>query len=167
MIDWPLPRKDKTGYQSASTKYKALAHVEIPTPVSKYKTARYTLMEFYPLTGRTHQIRRHASHLRHPIVGDVNYGDGGHNRFFRDTVKVHRLLLHATGIQFENPNTNSPLLIRDPWPAEVRETLSIWPWTWAPRKQTPLEDALFARPFEIPIGIRKVCESDIRSHLST
>jgi tRNA pseudouridine65 synthase len=42
-----------------------------------------------------HQLRRHFAHLRHPIVGDVRYGDGRHNRMFRERFGVHRLLLHA------------------------------------------------------------------------
>jgi tRNA pseudouridine65 synthase len=153
-IDWPLLRKDKAGYHNAETRYQALAQVEIPAPVGRYQTARYSLVEFYPLTGRTHQIRKHACHIKHPIAGDVNYGDGAHNRFFRDTVKVHRLLLHAAAIQFLNPETNQPFLIRDPWPESVRTALSAWNWTWLPREQAPLEDALFSRPFEIPIGER-------------
>ena len=38
-----------------------------------------------PLTGRTHQIRRHLKHLNHPIIGDVNYGKGALNRAARST----------------------------------------------------------------------------------
>ena len=64
-------------------------------PVGRYATARYSLVEAFPHTGRMHQLRRHFAHLRHPIVGDVRYGDGRHNRMFRERFGVHRLLLHA------------------------------------------------------------------------
>ena len=37
---------------------------------------RYALVEATPLTGRTHQIRRHLKHASHPIIGDVRYGKG-------------------------------------------------------------------------------------------
>jgi tRNA pseudouridine32 synthase/23S rRNA pseudouridine746 synthase len=55
------------------------------------------LMDFYPLTGRTHQIRVHAAHpdgLNAPIVGDRLYGTAG-----------ERLMLHAAEISFIHPIT--------------------------------------------------------------
>ena len=45
---------------------------------------RYSLVEARPLTGRLHQVRRHLKHISCPIIGDVNYGKGEHNRFFRN-----------------------------------------------------------------------------------
>jgi tRNA pseudouridine65 synthase len=38
----------------------------------------------FPRTGRLHQIRRHLKHIACPIIGDVNYGKGEHNRLFRE-----------------------------------------------------------------------------------
>lgn len=58
-----------------------------------------TLVAFAPLTGRTHQLRLHASHplgLGCPIVGDRLYGSGQLG---------DRLMLHATRLQFEHPAT--------------------------------------------------------------
>lgn len=54
-----------------------------------------TLVYFYPITGRTHQLRVHASHelgLKTPIVGDDLYGS-----------KANRLHLHAESLTFEHP----------------------------------------------------------------
>lgn len=62
-----------------------------------------TLVYFYPITGRTHQLRVHASHelgLKTPIVGDDLYGS-----------KANRLHLHAESLTFEHPITKEPLTI--------------------------------------------------------
>lgn len=72
----------------------------------KYAKTRYEVIErkdgktkvyFYPITGRTHQLRMHASHpkgLNTPIVGDDLYG-----------TKADRLYLHAERITFRHPKT--------------------------------------------------------------
>lgn len=57
-----------------------------------------TLVDFFPLTGRTHQLRVHAAHARGldaPIVGDVLYG-----------TPAHRLCLHAAALEFVHPVTH-------------------------------------------------------------
>lgn len=61
----------------------------------------YTRVYFYPLTGRTHQLRVHASHslgLNIPIVGDDLYG----------TIK-DRLYLHAESIEFTHPESKKSI----------------------------------------------------------
>ena len=62
-----------------------------------------TLVYFYPITGRTHQLRVHASHelgLKTPILGDDLYGK-----------KANRLHLHAESLTFEHPETREQLTI--------------------------------------------------------
>lgn len=62
-----------------------------------------TLVEFTPVTGRTHQLRLHASHplgLGCPIVGDRLYGSG---------TLGQSLMLHATRLQFQHPATGELL----------------------------------------------------------
>lgn len=76
----------------------------MPFAVGKYPTARYSLLQLTPLTGRKHQIRRHLKHLRHPIIGDTAYGDLKQNRTFSQLLNVSGLMLHASGIQFIHPN---------------------------------------------------------------
>jgi tRNA pseudouridine65 synthase len=61
---------------------------------------RCSLVECVPRTGRLHQIRRHLKHVSHPIIGDVNYGDGRVNREFRERFGLRRLALHALEITF-------------------------------------------------------------------
>ncbi|KGY09273.1 tRNA pseudouridine(65) synthase TruC [Vibrio sinaloensis] len=104
--------------QEAITDYWPLAKVEVPHSTGKFPTNRYCLMEMKPLTGRKHQLRRHMAHLRHPIVGDTTHGDGKHNKLFRDVYDSHRLLLHASSLEFVHPFTNEKLLIK----ASVDET---------------------------------------------
>ena len=91
--------------QEAVTHWKCLKTVELPYAVGKFTTARFSLMELKPETGRKHQLRRHMAHLRHPMIGDTRHGDGVQNKFFRETLGIQRLLLHASGIRFTHPVT--------------------------------------------------------------
>jgi len=110
-IDKPLSgSRNKT--RDALTRYRRLATAELPVAVPPHETARYSLAEIEPKTGRTHQIRRHLNHISHPIIGDVNHGDRRHNRLFRARFGCHRLLLHAVSLEFEYPATNRPLKIQ-------------------------------------------------------
>ena len=62
-----------------------------------------TLVHFYPLTGRTHQLRVHAAHplgLNAPIVGDALYGH-----------PADRLCLHAEALEFTHPVTGKHVRI--------------------------------------------------------
>ncbi len=97
--------------QEAITIYERLATVELPYPISKYPAARYSLVKLLPKTGRKHQLRRHLKHIFHPIVGDTKYGRGEHNKLFREKFNSHRLLLHASKIEFTHPITKQRLSI--------------------------------------------------------
>jgi tRNA pseudouridine65 synthase len=68
---------------------------------------RYALVEARPHSGRLHQIRRHAKHLSCPLIGDVRYGKGEHNRIFRTQHDLHRLALHCTKLAFTHPSGDS------------------------------------------------------------
>ena len=118
---------DRTGKRSV-TDYRRLATVELPQPVGRYATARYSFVAAAPLTGRTHQIRRHLKHIFHPIVGDTTYGDGKQNDFFRRTFNCHRLLLHASAIEFIHPGTGRLLSIHAPLDREFRAVLEALQW---------------------------------------
>jgi tRNA pseudouridine65 synthase len=100
--------------QSAVTTYRRLASTELPFAVSRYPTSRYSLVEASPLTGRRHQLRRHFKHIFHPLIGDVDYGEGRHNRFFREEFGCRRLLLHAASLTFPHPADNRLLTVTAP-----------------------------------------------------
>jgi tRNA pseudouridine65 synthase len=65
---------------------------------------RYALVEARPRTGRLHQIRRHLKHLSCPIIGDVRYGKGDHNRLFRTDYGLQRLALHSAALTIAHPD---------------------------------------------------------------
>jgi tRNA pseudouridine65 synthase len=86
---------------SAVTHHHCLAQTELPIPLGRYPTTRYSWVELKPETGRKQQLRRYLAHLRHPIIGDTRQGDGVHNRF-PGTMGIHRLLLHAQKLSFKH-----------------------------------------------------------------
>lgn len=107
-------RQTGKGAQDAVTLYRRLATVELPFAVGRYPTSRYSLIEASPVTGRRHQIRRHFKHIFHPLVGDVNYGEGRHNRLFREEFSCQRLLLHAVRLTFPHPASGEPVTLTAP-----------------------------------------------------
>ncbi len=64
-------------------------------------------------TGRTHQIRLHAKHVGHPVLGDAQHGEAtAHD--------PPRMALHATILGFTHPCTGEVLRFESPWPAELQ-----------------------------------------------
>lgn len=67
----------------------------------------YSLIDMWPETGRTHQLRIHLSSQRSPIVGDTIYGEKN---------KKGSLLLHASSLEFVHPKTQKRLFIETELP---------------------------------------------------
>ena len=63
------------------------------------------------ITGRTHQIRVHATHSGHPVVGDIKYGDRDFNRTLKSD--INRMMLHAHEIKFKNMQIEASTKIPD------------------------------------------------------
>ncbi|NVK23576.1 MAG: tRNA pseudouridine(65) synthase TruC [Gammaproteobacteria bacterium] len=97
--------------QQAVTELQSLATAELPFPSGRYPQSRYSLVELTPATGRKHQLRRHMAHIRHPILGDTNHGDGKQNKAALDNLNLDRLALHAKSIEFTHPITNKSVFI--------------------------------------------------------
>jgi tRNA pseudouridine65 synthase len=113
--------------QQAVTEYERLATVELPHPVGRYTTARYSLITAAPFTGRTHQIRRHLKHIFHPVIGDSTYGDGKHNVFYAEHLRCRRLLLHAREVAFTHPFSGQQIHIQAPLDSAFRDLLiTLW-----------------------------------------
>lgn len=117
-IDHPIAEEKHSQPVEAITLFTPIARLELPIPVGRYSTARYTLLSLTPLTGRNHQIRRHLAHLRHPIIGDTIYGDGRHTTMFRQQLGIHRLMLHASSIGLPALEEQPAMTITAPIPEE-------------------------------------------------
>jgi tRNA pseudouridine65 synthase len=83
---------------------------------------RYAWVEARPHSGRLHQIRRHLKHISCPIIGDVRYGKGEHNRLFREHYALHRLALHAAGLRARAPS-GKQLELTAPLPLDLSNAL--------------------------------------------
>lgn len=75
----------------------ALTNFELVRQVRSLRDTYLSLVNLYPITGRTHQLRIHLSALGHPIVGDKLYGVVG------KTLKGKGLFLCAVGLSFTHP----------------------------------------------------------------
>ncbi len=85
---------------------------------SKSEKASYLTVRLY--TGRTHQIRVHLAHLRHPIIGDDVYGST--KKSAKDTGAV-RQMLHCHIMKVKHPRTNEELVFTAPLPSDMIDCL--------------------------------------------
>lgn len=114
--------------QEAVTDYRTLAQVEMPYPAGKFQTARYSLVQLFPQTGRKHQLRRHLKHLFHPIIGDTNYGDLHQNRAFTANTGCERLFLHANQLVFTHPKNLQKIVINAPLDQQWQQLFAQFGW---------------------------------------
>ncbi len=126
-IDIPLKNAER-GVQSARTHWVCKTSVEVPAPVGRYPTARYSALTLTPETGRRHQLRRHCAHIGHPIVGDVSHGDRHHNHFFRQDLGVEGLFLHAQKLVFPHPFERRVIHMNAPLPARWSAASQALSW---------------------------------------
>ena len=80
------------------------------------------MLELTLETGRTHQIRVHASAVGHPIAGDGKYGDAQWNQALAQR-GLRRLFLHATALSFTHPRSGETVSVSCPLPPDLRECL--------------------------------------------
>jgi 23S rRNA pseudouridine1911/1915/1917 synthase len=81
-----------------------------------------TLIEAYPKTGRTHQIRVHFSYIGHPIIGDKDYGNKESEKIANETGLL-RQFLHAKRIVFNHPITNEKIDLNDNLPLDLKNCI--------------------------------------------
>jgi 23S rRNA pseudouridine955/2504/2580 synthase len=89
-------------------------------PVTIYSNA--SLVEVGLLTGRTHQIRVHATSIGHPIAGDKKYGNEEFNRSMKN-YGLKRLFLHAESVVFRLSASEKKYHIKAPLSAELQNVL--------------------------------------------
>jgi len=93
--------------------------------VSHYRVLRAfpdaALLEVRIETGRTHQIRVHLAHLRHPVLGDRQYGS---RRLERDAgLAAPRQMLHAARLTIRHPRDGAPRTFEAPLPDDMQTLL--------------------------------------------
>lgn len=105
--------------RASNTDFKVLQH---------FPTVNVTLLEAYPHTGRTHQIRVHFGAIGHPIMGDNKYGVIKTNKAFREEITpltLHHQFLHAKQLELTSPATGAELKIEAPIPADLNQILTV------------------------------------------
>jgi len=96
----------------------AISHFQ-PVEIFENAARPCSLMQITIDTGRTHQIRIHAQHCGHAIVGDSKYGDKETNRIFREQ-GLKRLFLHAKRLYLPLP---APITLDAPLSNELQRLL--------------------------------------------
>ncbi|MFK5984459.1 MAG: RluA family pseudouridine synthase [Pseudomonadota bacterium] len=105
VIDAPLLKNTlKSGERMVTVDVTGKACKSIFIPKQKFQN--YCLFEVKIETGRTHQIRVHAQHIKHPIAGDNKYGSFACNQRLK-TKKLNRLFLHASQITIDMDFSNT------------------------------------------------------------
>ncbi|MCX6793864.1 MAG: RluA family pseudouridine synthase [Candidatus Gottesmanbacteria bacterium] len=93
--------------------------------ITKYHVQGYindfSIVELYPETGRTHQIRVHLKYINHPIVGDYLYA--GRKTARDDRTWAPRVMLHAWKLTCTHPASGEALAIEAPIPDDMNEII--------------------------------------------
>ncbi len=111
--DEALEDPDSGVWQDAQTRWNVQDTCQIPLAIGNFATARYTLLDLEPLTGRFHQLRRHLAHLGHPIVGDTTHGDRHHNHAWQAHFGWWRLMLWAYKLEIIHPSSAKSMAFCD------------------------------------------------------
>lgn len=121
-VSLPLQRSHlQSGERMVKVDDRGKASVTHFRPLQQWACA--SLVEAELLTGRTHQIRVHSSHLGHPIAGDGKYGDRDFNRKMR-RLGLKRLFLHAAFLEFYLPSAKMTISAAAPLPTALTDCLA-------------------------------------------
>jgi RluA family pseudouridine synthase len=107
---WHAPILEERGFARVSARGKpALTHYRVVR-----RLGAVTELEIELVTGRMNQIRVHAAHAGHALVGETKYAERK-----RDPLRAPRLALHARTVAFPHPWTREPLEVEAPLPGEL------------------------------------------------
>jgi 23S rRNA pseudouridine1911/1915/1917 synthase len=102
------------GGRPAETDYEVISYY-------KKDDQEFSLLNLFPKTGRTHQIRIHLKYLGYPIVSDNFYA--GRKTSRKDRIWCQRLFLHAKSISFKHPKTKKVRKFESSLPADLSKAL--------------------------------------------
>lgn len=124
IIDAPIARhstdrkkmsvRKTTKARDARTGYEVVGHGSVAGQ-------KITCVDCDLMTGRTHQIRVHFAAIKHPIIGDQEYGGIQPNAWAKKELKVTTQLLHAHTIEFVHPYTKEKIKLVAPLPKEIED----------------------------------------------
>ncbi len=117
------------GGREAITKYKTISNFKCQISLRPELRARanvkydeLTLLELYPETGRTHQIRVHLKYIGHPIFADFLYA--GRKTAREDRRLLSRVFLHAFSLRFTHPFTQKEVQFTSDLPHDLITALT-------------------------------------------
>jgi 23S rRNA pseudouridine955/2504/2580 synthase len=106
---------DEDGQESETIFLRRHVYADLDPPL--------TLLEAHLITGRTHQIRVHLTHLGFPLAGDAKYGDFPWNRQLARE-GLARMFLHAHRLSFDHPETGVRIELTSPMPADLGQFIA-------------------------------------------
>lgn len=126
-IDAPIGRhpKDRKRMAITNSGKPAITHYRISE-----KYPHHTRLKVILETGRTHQIRVHMAHIKHPIIGDRTYAGRiklakGMSQQLIDQIRgFNRQALHAFALGFKHPITNQPVRFECKLPDDMKQLIT-------------------------------------------
>ena len=117
---WTAGRGAREPIREAITEYIVLSRFSDNTEANLNQDNKFSYVEVYPKTGRTHQIRVHMRYINHPVVSDPLY------RGNMDlALGMKRLALHSKSITFKLPNGMSQT-VESPLPADFKKVINTY-----------------------------------------
>jgi len=128
MVDQPIGRHPRDRIKMAVRKNgrEAVTHYRLLQRFREHSHVKVQLE-----TGRTHQIRVHMSHLRHPIVGDPVYAGRHRNpagalpELLNFLQQFKRQALHAWKLTFEHPDSGEEVTFEAPLPDDMQQLIAL------------------------------------------
>ncbi len=126
-IDVPIARDRKNRVKMAVDKNgrNALTFYKV-----RQRFERFTLLDLDIRTGRTHQIRVHTAHIKHPVVGDTVYNEGRDNTIPDAQLKkavreLDRFFLHSEKLEITHPVSKERMSFEAPLPDELISIITM------------------------------------------
>ena len=119
LIDRPIARSRTNPVLWSATRGRRGEEREAVTEYRVLKRHRdFSLLELFPRTGRTHQLRVHLKAINYPIVSDKLYAPAR-----EPALGFTRLALHSHSVTFTQPSTGQQIAVEAPYPQDFEEAV--------------------------------------------